>query len=134
MNDQALNDLGSAAPGAVPQPMTAPRLIRRHTRRLAVVAGALALVMLALVAVPFATFEMFEQSPWLAQAHALLWLAFFSPVMAFPAMGHLLDQLIPLASADPRIALIPHFGLMFVLWATLFFALALVLRRLRRPR
>jgi hypothetical protein len=43
-----------------------------------------------------------------------------------------LALLIPLASDDPRIALIPHFGLMLVLWACTFWALALVVRALWR--
>jgi hypothetical protein len=104
------------------------------TRQLALGATGLALIILALVGVPFALFEPFQDSERLAQAHALLWLAFFSPVMAFPAMGHWLDRCIPLASADPRIALIPHFGLMFVLWGLVFFAVALAMRRLRGAR
>jgi hypothetical protein len=115
-------------------PMAQMRSIHHHTSRLALAAGALAFVLLALVAVPFVFFDPIGQSERLAQAHALLWLTFFSPVMAFPAMGHLLDQLIPLASADPRIALIPHFGLMFVVWSLLFFGVALGWRTLRRWR
>ena len=110
------------------------RIIAFTTGRLALGAGGLALLMLALVGVPFALFEPFQDSERLAQAHAMLWLAFFSPVMAFPAMGHWLDRWIPLDSADPRIALIPHFGLMFVLWGLLFFMLALAMRWLRRAR
>ena len=104
------------------------------TSRLALLAGGLSFTVLALVSVPLAFFEAFEGSEHLTQAHAMLWLAFFSPLMAFPSMGHLLDRLIPLASADPRIALIPHFGLMFVLWGLLFFAIALSIRKLRRRR
>ena len=100
--------------------------------RLALLAGGLALLLLTLVCVPLAFFEPFQMSEGLAQAHAILWLGYFSPVMAFPAMGHWLDRVIPLASADPRIALIPHFGLMFVLWSLVFFGAALAIRRLRR--
>jgi len=99
--------------------------------RLALFAGGLALLLLAGVCVPFALFEL-QVSEGLAQAHAILWLGFFSPVMAFPAVGHWLDRVIPLASDDPRIALIPHFGLMFVLWSLVFFVAALAIRRLRR--
>jgi len=100
--------------------------------RLALLAAVLALLLLALVCVPFAFFEPFQVSESLAQAHAILWLVYFSPVMAFPAVGHWLDRVIPLASDDPRIALIPHFGLMFVLWSLVFFILALAIRWLRR--
>ncbi|HVQ04541.1 MAG TPA: hypothetical protein VMT14_13550, partial [Burkholderiaceae bacterium] len=84
------------------------------------------------MAVPLAISEPFVELDRLSQVHALLWLAFFSPLMLFPSMGHLLDRLIPLASDDPRIALIPHFGLMLVLWACSFWALALVVRALWR--
>lgn len=100
--------------------------------RLALLAGGLALLLLALVCVPFAFFEPFQVSERLAQAHAILWLGYFSPVMAFPSLGHWLDRVIPLASDDPRIALIPHFGLMFVVWSLVFLIVALVIRRLRR--
>ena len=100
--------------------------------RLALLAGGLASLLLAAVCVPFAFFEPFQVPEALAQAHAILWLGFFSPVMAFPAVGHWLDRVIPLASDDPRIALIPHFGLMFVLWSLVFFVAALAVRWLRR--
>ena len=102
-----------------------------HTR-IAVGAAALALLILLAVAVPLAMSEPFVESDRLSQVHAWLWLAFFSPLMLFPAMGHLLDRLVPLASDDPRIALIPHFSLMLVLWACTFWALALVVRALWR--
>jgi len=102
-----------------------------HTR-LAVGAAGLALLMLLAVAVPFAMAESFVDADRLRQVHALLWLAFFSPLMLYPPTGHLLDRLIPLASDDPRIALIPHFGLMLLLWACVFWALALVVRALWR--
>lgn len=101
-------------------------------RRIALGAAGLALLILLAVAVPLAISEPFVESDRLSQVHALLWLAFFSPLMLFPSMGHLLDRLIPLASDDPRIALIPHFGLMLVLWACTFWALALVVRALWR--
>jgi len=130
----SLNGAHPLPPAAALQPTTALRPPARRTGRLALTAAALAFVMLVLVVVPFVQFDLIEQSQRLSQAHAMLWLAFFSPVMVFPAMGHLLDVLVPLASADPRIALIPHFGLMFVLWAALFFVLALALRRLLRAR
>jgi hypothetical protein len=100
--------------------------------RLAAGAAGLALLVLLAVAVPFALFEPFAESERLAQVHALLWLGFFAPLMLFPQMGHLLDQLIPLASADPRIALIPHFALMLVLWACIFWAFAVVVRAVWR--
>ena len=99
--------------------------------RLALLAAGLALLLLALVCVPFVFFEPFQVSDSLAQAHAILWLGYFSPVMAFPAVGHWLDRVIPLASDDPRIVLIPLFGLMFVLWSLVFFVIALAIRRLR---
>ncbi len=102
-----------------------------HTR-IAVGAAALALLILLAVAVPLAMSEPFVESDRLSQVHAWLWLAFFSPLMLFPAMGHLLDRLVPLASDDPRIALIPHFGLMLVLWACTFWAFALGVRALWR--
>ena len=104
------------------------------TLKLVLAAGALALLLLVLVCVPFAFVELIAESERLAQAHAVLWLGYFSPLMAFPAMGHWLDSVIPLASDDPRIALIPHFGLMFVLWGLTFFVGALAVRRLRRVR
>jgi hypothetical protein len=100
--------------------------------RLALGAGGVSLAVLACVLVPFAFFAPFEGSERLAQIHALLWLGFFSPLMAFPDMGHLLDRLIPLASDDPRIALIPHFALMFAWWSMLLFAVAWGLRRVWR--
>ena len=100
--------------------------------RIAFAAAALALLILLAVAVPFGVSDLFIESDRLSQVHALLWLAFFSPLMLFPPMGHLLDRLIPLASDDPRIALIPHFGLMLVLWACTFWAFALVVRALWR--
>jgi hypothetical protein len=102
-----------------------------HTR-IAVGAAALALLILLAVAVPLAMSEPFVESDRLSQVHAWLWLAFFSPLMLFPAMGHLLDRLVPLASDDPRIALIPHFGLMLVLWTCTFWAFALGVRALWR--
>ena len=102
-----------------------------HTR-IAVGAAGLALLILLAVAVPLAMSEPFVESDRLSQVHAWLWLAFFSPLMLFPAMGHLLDRLVPLASDDPRIALIPHFGLMLVLWACTFWAFALGVRALWR--
>ena len=91
-----------------------------------------AFLILFAVAVPRAMSEPFVDWDRLSQVHALLWLAFFSPLMLFTAMGHLLDRLVPLASDDPRIALIPHFSLMLVLWACTFWALALVVRALWR--
>jgi len=102
-----------------------------HTR-IAVGAAALALLILLAVAVPLAMSEPFVESDRLSQVHAWLWLAFFSPLMLFPAMGHLLDRLVPLASDDPRIALIPHFGLMLVVWTCTFWAFALGVRALWR--
>jgi len=102
-----------------------------HTR-IAVGAAALALLILLAVAVPLAMSEPFVESDRLSQVHACLWLAFFSPLMLFPAMGHLLDRLVPLASDDPRIALIPHFGLMLVVWTCTFWAFALGVRALWR--
>ena len=101
-------------------------------KSIALGAAGLALLILLAVAVPLAISEPFVELDRLSQLHALLWLAFFSPLMLFPPMGHLLDRLIPLASDDPRIALIPHFGLMLVLWACMFWALALVIRALWR--
>lgn len=101
---------------------------------LACASGALALLLLLLVLVPFALFEPFAGSERLTQAHALLWLAFFSPLTALPSMGHWMDRLMPLASDDPRIALIPQFVLMFVLWSALFFAIGLLWRTLRRRK
>jgi hypothetical protein len=101
-------------------------------KSIALGAAGLALLILLAVAVPLAISEPFVELDRLSQLHALLWLAFFSPLMLFPPMGHLLDRLIPLASDDPRIALIPHFGLMLVLWACMFWAVALVIRALWR--
>jgi len=41
---------------------------------------------------------------------------------------------LPLASDDPRIALIPQFLLMFLLWGALFFGAGVAVARLRRNK
>ena len=66
----------------------------------------------------------------IGDAWSLLWQLYFSPTTLF-GIGGFLGGALMLSSPDPRVALIPYFVVLFILWGVLFSAMAILAFRVR---
>jgi hypothetical protein len=102
------------------------------TLRGAVLACALALMFLAIVAVPIEFFSLLKNAPSpIAEAHSVLWRIYFLPTELMPNWNFL-NQALSVNSPDPAIALIPLFLFLFVVWALAFFVVIAAYKMVRR--
>jgi hypothetical protein len=103
------------------------------TLRSAALACALALVFLAIVAIPIEFFSLLKSAPSpIVEAHSVLWRIYFFPFVVVPDWGENVENVFQVNSPDPAIALIPFLLVLFVVWALVFFVLIVAFRRWRR--
>lgn len=93
----------------------------------------LALVFLALVAVPIEFLSLLENAPSpIVEAHAVLWRVYFFPFEVVPDWSEFVNHLPGVNSPNPAIAIIPLLLMLFVSWALAFFVVILSIRQVRR--